>query len=182
MPMKLSTTIGKIDTIDNCDNVKIIKEFLEYMKNNDSSDNHQNNNLKTMITFAKFLGKDMSFFDVKDKDQVLSFLNTKKKSNEDDPDKRWITTWNNYLNRIRLFYRWLYNNDKDIEKESWITPEFLKIKNKKSKRISPYLESEIWERDELLTILKYEPHKRNKAALALFWDLNGRNHEITFLN
>ncbi|MGD1837818.1 MAG: hypothetical protein ACPKPY_07145 [Nitrososphaeraceae archaeon] len=33
----------------------------------------------------------------------------------------------------------------------------------------------------MLTILKYEPHKRNKAALALFWDLNGRNHEITFL-
>jgi hypothetical protein len=57
----------------------------------------------------------------------------------------------------------------------------VKIKTKKSKRISPYLESEIWERDELLSIIKYEPHKRNKAALTLFWDLNGRNHEITLL-
>ena len=62
-----------------------------------------------------------------------------------------------------------------------ITPEFVRIKNKKSKRISPYLESEIWEKDELLSILKYEPYKRNKAALTLFWDLNGRNHEITIL-
>ncbi|MGD1837817.1 MAG: hypothetical protein ACPKPY_07140 [Nitrososphaeraceae archaeon] len=118
MPMKLSTTIGKIDTIDNSDNAKIIKEFIEYMQNNDSSEHHQNNNLKVIIPFAKFLGKDVSFFDVKNKDQVLSFLNTKKKSNEEDSDKRWITTWNNYLNRIRLFYRWLYNKDKDIEKES----------------------------------------------------------------
>ena len=23
------------------------------------------------------------------------------------PDKKWITTWNHYLNRIRLFFRWL---------------------------------------------------------------------------
>ena len=53
-----------------------------------------------------------------------------------------------------------------------------RIKNKKSKRISPYLESEIWEKEELLSIIKYEPYKRNKAALTLFWDLNGRNHEI----
>ena len=88
--MKLTTTIGKIDTIDNSENVKIIKEFLEYMENNDYSDNHQNNNLKAIITFAKFLGKNISFFDVKDKDQFLSFLNTKKKSNGEDPDKRWI--------------------------------------------------------------------------------------------
>ena len=36
-------------------------------------------------------------------------------------------------------------------------------------------------KDELLSIIKYEPYKRNKAALTLFWDLNGRNHEITIL-
>ena len=29
--------------------------------------------------------------------------------------------------------------------------------------------------------IKYEPYKRNKAALALMWDLSGRNHEITLL-
>ena len=43
------------------------------------------------------------------------------------------------------------------------------------------MESEIWEKDELISILKYEPHKRNKASMTLFWDLNGRNHEITLL-
>jgi len=32
-----------------------------------------------------------------------------------------------------------------------------------------------------LSIIKYEPHRRNKAAITLFWDLNGRNHEITML-
>ena len=52
---------------------------------------------------------------------------------------------------------------------------------KKTKRLSPYLETELWERDELLQIIKYEPFKRNKAALALFWDLDARNHEVTLL-
>ena len=30
-------------------------------------------------------------------------------------------------------------------------------KEQKSKRISPYLESEIWEKDQLLYVIKYEP-------------------------
>ena len=28
-------------------------------------------------------------------------------------------------------------------------------------------------------MIKYEPYRRNKAALALLWDLDARNHEIT---
>ena len=35
--------------------------------------------------------------------------------------------------------------------------------------------------DELLSILKYEPYKRNKAAITLMWDLDARPHEITLL-
>ncbi len=52
---------------------------------------------------------------------------------------------------------------------------------KKTKRISPYSQNEIWDKDELLTIIKHEQFKRNKAVLALFWDLDARNHEITYL-
>ena len=55
------------------------------------------------------------------------------------------------------------------------------IKGKRTKRDSPYLESEIWDRDEILSIVKYEPYKRNKAALTLFWDFDARNHEVTLL-
>jgi hypothetical protein len=181
MPLKLSTTIGKIQNIPNSKNIEIINEFLEYMRSNGSSEHHQNNNLKVVIAFSNFLGKDNSLYDTNKKDQILEFLTTKVKSYDEDPDKRWITTWNNYLNRLRLFYRWLYNHKNDIDHENWQTPEFVKIKNKKSKRVSPYLESEIWEKDQLLSIIKYEPYKRNKAALTLFWDLNGRNHELTIL-
>ena len=55
-------------------------------------------------------------------------------------------------------------------------------KEEEDSRVSPYVESEFWERDELLTVVKYESHRRNKADLTLLWDLNARNHEVTFLN
>jgi integrase/recombinase XerD len=90
------------------------------------------------------------------------------------------------LNRIRLFFRWLYNargNDcsENILPSEWETPAFVKIKGKKTKRLSPYSETELWDRDEILFIIKYELHIRNKAALTLFWDLGARNHEVTIL-
>ena len=79
----------------------------------------------------------------------------------------------------------MYNyNDKrfdDVEFSDWETPDFVRIKKKKNKRISPYLESELWEKEDLLSIIKYEPHKRNKAILQLLWDLDARPHEITLI-
>jgi len=62
-----------------------------------------------------------------------------------------MTTWNHYLNRIKLFVRWYYNyylkKEQNLEiNEEWTTPDFCKIKTKQTKRISPYLESEIWQR------------------------------------
>ena len=36
------------------------------------------------------------------------------------------------------------------------------------------------EKDDLLTIIKYESYK-NKAILALLWDLDSRPHELTLL-
>ena len=85
-------------------------------------------------------------------------------------------------------FRWLYNKREREIKEfevlpqsDWITPSFIQITEKRTKRISPYLESELWERDEILTIIKYEPYKRNKADLSLLWDLDARNHEVTLL-
>jgi integrase/recombinase XerD len=68
-----------------------------------------------------------------------------------------------------------------LQQSDWSTPPFENIKKKNSKRISPYLESELWEHNEILSVIKYEPHKRNKAALALLRDLKARPHENSLL-
>jgi integrase/recombinase XerD len=187
MPSKLSTTISKIRDIPNLTNSALVGEFYEYMKTNGASERHQNNSLKMVIAFANYLGKEISFYNIKHKEQVTSFFDTKVKSSEEDPDKRWITTWNYYMVHIKRYFRWLHNHkckgniSQSVSESEWITPSFINVKKRRTKRLSPYSESEIWERDELLTIVKYEPFARNKAALTLFWDLDARNHEITLL-
>ena len=158
------------------------------MKSIGTSENYQNVNLKIIIYFSRFLGATVDFHSIQKKDQIIAFLDTRIKDTEIDPDKRWIRTWNDYLQRLKYFFRWLYNKrEREVKglevlpQSDWITPSFIQITEKRTKRISPYLESELWERDEILTIIKYEPYKRNKAALALLWDLDARNHEVTLL-
>ena len=159
MVIKLSTTVTKINFVSNADNSRIIRDFYEYMKANGTSENYQNQNLKAMIVFANFLGSDTNFFDIKTKQQVLAFLDTRIRNTDIDPDKKWITTWNDYLWRIKYFLRWLHNHkDKEqkgmepLQQSDWTTLPFSNFKKKKTKRISPYLESELWERDDIVDL------------------------------
>ncbi|HZI72176.1 MAG TPA: hypothetical protein VFD60_13555 [Nitrososphaeraceae archaeon] len=38
------------------------------------------------------------------------------------------------------------------------------------------METELWDSEELLSIIKYEPSKRKKAILSLFWDAKNHAH------
>jgi hypothetical protein len=79
--MKLSTTIGKILNIPNHMNIEIINEFLDCMKKKGSSEHHQNNNLKLAIEFSNFLGRDSSFYHVKNKGIGFRiFMNSESKN------------------------------------------------------------------------------------------------------
>src|SRR6185437_2757460 len=153
MPVKLSTTVNNINTIPNKENQVLVKEFHEFMKSSSTSDKYQNNNLKTIIAFGKFLDPSTSFYSITKREQIIKFLDTKIKDTSNDPDKRWITTWNDYLSRIKYFFRWFYNTknvngflsdgyDEQLEYISMKeckTPSFLNIDKKKTKRINPYI-------------------------------------------
>jgi hypothetical protein len=199
MPVKLSTTLDKIERIENTQNRFLIKQYSKFMDSNGASERHQNNNLKVILSYNNYLGKDIFLSTIQSCDSILSFLETKKKTKEEDPDGKWISTWNHYLHRIKHFFRWYYNcgfnlfetklNETKIQQlyeienqDNWKSPDFLKnVKEKKTKRLSPYVENELWQQDELLSIIKYEPFKRNKAILSLMWDLNSRPSELTLL-
>ena len=62
---KLTTTIRKVQTNANPKNIQIVNDFLDYMRKNGSSGHHQNYNLKVVIAFANFLGKESSFYGIK---------------------------------------------------------------------------------------------------------------------
>ena len=91
MPIRLDTVLTKVEQMPNKVNSDLLKEFYQHMKDNGTSQNYQKGNLKGMIHFAEYIGAATSFFDV-DHKQVVSFLDTKMKSEQIDSDKKWITT------------------------------------------------------------------------------------------
>jgi integrase/recombinase XerD len=109
MPVKLTTTIANISSMSNSTNRTLLYEFYQYMKSIGTSDNYQNGNLKITMYFAKFLGCDTNFYQIHKREQILAFLDTRIKDTQNDPDKRWNRTWNDYLQRIKYLFRWLHN-------------------------------------------------------------------------
>jgi hypothetical protein len=184
---RLENVLMQIDYVENKVNKDLINEFSKYLILKDASANYQRNSIKVMLMFAEFINeqKNLNLTEIDSQGDILLFLDSRKRNRERDPDQKWITTWNDYLWRIKIFYRWYYNTkilkNNIFDSRNWITPDFINILKKRTKRISPYSESEIWEKDELHFIIKYENNKRNKAVLALLWDLNARNHEIILL-
>ena len=94
MTVKLSTTISNIQRdVVNSENKQLLVQFFDFMKRAGTSEKYQNNNLQALIAYSKSLEPTISFYEIENKSQILSFLDTKIKNSEDDPDKRWITTW-----------------------------------------------------------------------------------------
>jgi integrase/recombinase XerD len=101
--------ISKISRVPHSIYSSIIQEFHRYIQSSGCSEKNQNNNLKAIIAFANFIGPDASLYDIRSREQILCYLDTKIKNTEQDPEEKWVTTWNDYLNRIKLFFRWLTN-------------------------------------------------------------------------
>jgi hypothetical protein len=45
-----------------------------------------------MIYFAKFLGPNTDFYQIRRRQKILSFLGTRIKDPQSDPEKKWIRT------------------------------------------------------------------------------------------
>ena len=153
MPVKLSTTLDKIDKIENVQNRFLVNNITNFMDSTGASERHQNHNLKIIHYYVTYLGKDIFLSNIKSCDSILSFLETKKKAKDEDPDGKWISTWNHYFHRIKHFFKWYYNcgfnllletNLNETKKqqqfyenenqENWKSPDFLKnLKEKKKK-------------------------------------------------
>ena len=109
MTEKLETVLDKVSSIANPVNSLLLQEFYQYMVDNRKSDSYKKNNLKALVLFSHELAPNITFYNIQKKEQILEFLNKRIKPRSDDPDEKWITTWNDYLGRLKFFFRWLYN-------------------------------------------------------------------------
>jgi integrase/recombinase XerD len=184
LPTNLSKTLHKLEFVNEANRI-ILKDLYQYYLSKDLKSKHHIISLLTLlISLDKFYGP-LPFTAINSKEQILTFLDHQYVDGkgwierEHDAEGKYISSFNFYLGLLRVFFRWLFNRYKS--EDEWETPPFLKIKNKKPLRDSPYGINEIWGLDELLTIIEYEPELRNKAIITLLWDLDARDHEITAL-
>ena len=108
---RLQNVLEQIETVENNRNKNLIQEFSKYLISKDTSANYQRNCIKVMLMFAEFIEKQkgLNLPEIDSSEDILLFLDSRKRSREQDPDQKWITTWNDYLWRIKIFYRWYYN-------------------------------------------------------------------------
>jgi integrase len=132
--------------------------------------------IKTLIDITKFL--DFKDFDKMTKEDVFSYLNRFRKSEEIDPNHRWIGTWNNRHIVLLKFFRWLHDQDNpDIKNRKY--PHCMQgIKRLGRKEISRYKPSDLWTSRECEVFLKYCPSKRDKAYMAMAIDTSCRPSEL----
>jgi len=95
MPTKLKDTLEKVRKLGNKTNSDLLLEFYEYLRDVRTSERYQSDILKVLVKFSEFINDNL--INVKKKERVIAFLNTKMKNMEEDPEEKWITTWNDYL-------------------------------------------------------------------------------------
>jgi hypothetical protein len=85
--------LKRIPNLKNETNRQLINQYHKYLIARDTSENHQKHNIKIIIIFSEYIDP-LSFYDVKVKNIILDYLDKRKKNKQEDPDQKWITTWN----------------------------------------------------------------------------------------
>ncbi len=88
-------------------NAATIVDYILSMKvETNLSTDHRRGVITTLKLLSQFLD-DKPFKEIT-RDDVLSFLDSKRKSETADPIHKWITTYNHHLINLLRFFKWLY--------------------------------------------------------------------------
>ena len=113
-----------------------------------------------------------------DKKDIISFLDSYRKSEAADPLHRWINTYNIRLQTLFKFFRWLYNLKYNESKTVSIPPIMNGIKRLKRKEKSSYQVKDLWTHEDDMIFLKYCEDSRLKCYHTMARDTSGRPHEL----
>jgi integrase len=158
-------------------NALAVSDFITSMNSEiNPSSNHRMNCIEVIGQLSKFYDHKKPFSKMTRQD-ILSFLDSLRKSENSDPQHRWIGTYNYYLSIIVKFFKWLYYPN--IEASKRTKPSVvINIPQLKRKEQSIYKPTDLWTSQDDLLFLKYCPSKRIKCYHMVSRDLSCRPHEI----
>ena len=132
-------------------------------------------NIYAIVDLAKYCKKE----DIRKvtREDVLSYLDSLKKAETQDPMHKWIGTHSLHRIIIIKFFKWLYYSE--IEPKKRPKPNVVEnIPKYKRKEISIYKPTDLWGTEDDLLFLKYCPSKRDRCYHTISRDLSCRPHEI----
>jgi integrase/recombinase XerD len=161
---------------NNEDNVSAILNYIFTMKIEvNLSDSYRKDLIKLLSKFSNYC-HNKNFKDISRED-VISFLDSFRKTETTDPLHKWIGTYNIYRIHLLRFFKWLYSPDSEPGKRQ--KPAVVdNIAQLKRKETSIYKPSDLWTQHDDLLFLKYCPSKRDRCYHAMSRDLSCRPHEI----
>ncbi len=111
------------------------------------------------------------------KEDVLSFLDKFRKTEDRDPLHKWIGTYNLKREILRQFFAWL--NDPNTERNRRSRPKIMEnIPQFKRKEVSIYKPTDLWTAENDLLFVRYCPDKRDRCYHTLSKDSSCRPHEL----
>jgi integrase/recombinase XerD len=154
-----------------------INEYLMAMRTEiNPSSNYATTILNILNRLSQFYNGNKPFSKMKRED-TISFLDSLRKTDIDDPLHKWVGTYNLYLTVLTRFFKWLY--DPISEPKQRLKPEVMQNLHKlRRKETSIYKPTDLWTQEDDLLFLKWCPNKRDRCYFAISRDLSARPHEI----
>lgn len=127
----------------NLQNAQALCEFIS------SETSERNLKLSSRLTKIKILclfNRHLHYkqFQLVTKDDIRNYLDTLRKPEAQDPNHKWIGTYNTRQMVISKFFRWLYNYHTEPDSNKWIPPPCIQgIRQLPRKEKSPYKPSDM---------------------------------------
>jgi integrase/recombinase XerD len=139
------------------------------------ADHYRKDLIEVLCRFSKY-NDNKPFKDIT-RDNIITFLETYRRTETQDPLHKWIGTYNIFRIHLLRFFKWLYSPDIEPDKRS--KPSVIEnIPKLKRKEKSIYKPSDLWSQQDDLLFLKYCHSKREKCYHAMSRDLSCRPSEI----
>ena len=158
------------------ENALTISEYILSLRREiNPSQNYTKMQIQALVELSEYLNQKP--FDKLTKDDILSFLDKFRKTEDKDPLHKWIGTYNLKHEILRQFFTWL--NDPNTERSYRSKPKIMKnIPKFKRKEISIYKPTDLWTGENDLLFLRYCPNKRDRCYHTLSRDSSCRPHEL----
>ena len=165
-------------SIANPENASVICDYiLAEQTDINIKESTKEGKIKVLIWLSNYLANTKTFRQMTKQD-ILNYLNHLKRPNSEDPNHKWVGSYNGRQMIFNKFFRWLYNPDEPNPKERVTPPCMQGIKKLPRQEKSPYKPSSLWEAREHAIFLKYCPSKLDRCYHAMANDMSARPHEI----